>query len=490
MANNSILTPQKINDAAGGNEALREILKSLATTTQLQSTVTNVAGKNVPPQAKATVSFLQSAYVVQIQLPGVSSPISRLQAAQATENATAATAVTPITAVYNQIRVATSPRFSISDTVQTFGGDTGSTQTYWTLTGLGTGRFYFQIRSSYDGVNWNLWRNANGGQTITKGISGVTVEQVKNAVWAAFTLPGDQLCAFGAGFVNNGDNFEAATDLYTSAMAAIPGPNGFLQTGATSHGINENLIGIIPPVPPPALSGPANYPAVLNQTYIDAGGHTWPGSANIFGFAWDPQGTNVEVSGNWVIITLPGGARMAVSQTLTVSGSTLTPPAGFLPADMLAVCSPDSAFDASHSAHGVHQATVDSAGLVTCTFSDESGHIFGGATNVFAIAFTPGVVFQSLTGGRWVVFTLPSGTQVAIGAGQIANGLAFDLPSGFTTDNILSFATPATFNGTGHSMAGVEACSIAGATATLTYEDPGSSNFWDGNVAWFAFAWQ
>jgi hypothetical protein len=112
--------------------------------------------------------------------------------------------------------------------VTTFGGTAGSTQTYWTLTNLPAGQYYFQIRSSYDGVNFNLWRNANGGQTVTTQPDGVTVEQVTNGVFGLFELPGAQLVAFGPGLASSGNTFGVPTELYSSAMQAIPGPDGFV----------------------------------------------------------------------------------------------------------------------------------------------------------------------------------------------------------------------------------------------------------------------
>ena len=130
-----------------------EVLRSLTQTTQLQTTATTTANTYVPPQVKAQVSYLESSYIVQIQNPGTQAATSSLQAAQAKQTAISSSNLANVRPIYHQIRVATGPSFSIAANVQTFGGDTGSTQTYWTLTGLGSGRFYFQIRSSYDGTN-------------------------------------------------------------------------------------------------------------------------------------------------------------------------------------------------------------------------------------------------------------------------------------------------------------------------------------------------
>lgn len=500
MSQNNVIPTQKINDAAAGDkEAMREILRALANTTNLQTTAGNTGTKNVPQQGKALVSFLQNNYVVQIFNPGATTPTSAIQAAQATQGATSSTNIAPVTAIYYQIRVATSPRFSISDNVQTFGGDTGSTQTYWTLTGLGSGRFYFQFRSSYDGVNWNLWRNANGGQTITHGIEGVTQEAVDNATWAAFTLSGDQLVAFGEGFTINGGTFDVATGLYTSAMLAIPGPNGFTQTGNLSHGIKDNTITQVIPNPPPALSAPADYPNLVTEDYRDGPGNVWSGSANIFGFAFDPLGTNqttyTTAAGRWVVFTLPGGAQMAVAMGTQNNGTPIDIPAAltwFSATEILGVVTPQGAFASTNEAHGVNEADFRISGgtvIPWATFEDGSGNIWGDTVNWFLVAFSSGVVLTALTGGKWAQFTLPDGTKVAIGSGQIASGSAFALPAGFTASKMVSFASPATFNDTGHAMSGVSSCYISGTTPFLAYQD-GANNFWDGDCAWISFCWQ
>lgn len=512
MSQINVIPQQKIDAAVKGDQqAMREILKGLANTTGLQTTVTNTGGKNVPMQGKASVSFLNSTYIVQIQNPGAVSPTSALQAAQAGAAATLNTNVAPVTPIYYQIRVGTSPAFSISSNVQVFGGDTGSTQTYWELSGLGSGRFYFQIRSSYDGVNWNLWRNANGGQTITPGISGVTTEQRNNALWAAFTLPGGELCAFGAGFVADGGSFDVAENLYTSAMLAIPGPNGFTQTGNLSHGIRQNAIAIATPTVPQGLTGPADYPTVVGEKYEDGEGHIWSGDANIFGFAFDPLGTNVVLystpQGVWAVFTLPGGAQMAVGAGVVPNGTALVPPtaaqgsvpvnsAGRVPpggldwiagSDLLGIVTPNNAFSSGNHAHGVNQSGF--TGLtVTATFEDGEGHIWGGTVNWFAVAFSPGINFETVTGGKFAVFDLPGGTKVGIGNWSVPSGTSFGLPVGFSAENTVSIAVPAGLNDTGHAMSGVARCDVVGTLANLAYQD-GAANFWTGQVAGFTFCW-
>jgi hypothetical protein len=498
MSQINVIPSQKINDAAGGNEALREILLAMANTNNLQTDATNTAsGKNVPQQAKATVSYLQGSYVVQIENPGAVAPTSALQAAQAKAGATVSSTIAPVTAIYHQIRAATSPRFSISDSVQVFGSDTGSTQTYWTISNLGSGRFYFQIRSSYDGKNWNLWRNANGGQTITTQPDGVTVEATNNAVFGVFELPGKQLVSFGSGLVSNGNSFGVPEQLYTSAMKAIAGPNGFqAQSSNLAHGIVAENVSLQVPNPQPPTTGPTDYPTVVQMLYQDGLGHQWPGTCNIFAFMYDPLGTNIREEttgdGSWVDITLSGGAHLSIGSGVTNDGAAIGLPSTMpwvSPSTMLSIVSPNVGFSASRQARGITVANIDSGGVLHCQFQDTTDHAWSSTGNWVAIAWTPGLPVETVTGGKWLVLTLPTGSKIAIGGGSGGNGSAFAMPSGFSSLNMLAIATPASADETSHPMAGVYECGILGTTLQLSYNDT-EGNFWNGNVNWMAFAWQ
>lgn len=502
MAQNNIVPIQKITDAAGGNVALREILQGLATNTNLQQQATTTStGKNVPAQAKATVSFLRSTYIVEIENPGAVSPTSALQAAQAGQAATAATNIAPVVAIYHQIRCATTPSFNIASNVTTFGGNTGSAQTYWTISTLPAGQYYFQLRSSYDGVNWNLWRNANGGQQINKQPDGVTVETATNSVWALFALPGQQLIGFGAGIVADQDTFGTPTGLYTSAMSAIPGPNGFQhQDSNLAHGIIEESIKIVTPDDTSGLTGPPDYPTLVTMKYQDGSGNQWPGSSNIFAFGCDPLGGNVQTiqtsQGTWYVFTLPGGAQLAVASGTISDAAALVIPTStpwVSAANSLAQVSPLVGFNPSVQAHGINTSNFDGSLVAHITFSDGGSNVWSSTGNFFIVAWSPGYPTASVTGGKFLVFDTPSGTSVAIGGGRVGTsatgGYSFGLPTGFDASKMLAFATPQNFFDSGHPMAGVYQCSASGTFCNLSYNDT-ENNFWSGDVNWLAFCWQ
>lgn len=497
MAKNNVIPAQKIEDASGGNAQLREILQSLTNTGNLQITATNTGGKNAPPQVRADVSYLKSVYYVTVTNPGAIPPVSGLQANQAVQGSSQQSNIAPVTPIYHQIRVATSPRFSISDNVQTFGGDTGSTQTYWEISSLGTGRWYFQIRSSYDGSTWNLWRNANGGQTITGGQNGITVEAVTNGVAALFTLPGDQLLAVIGAYAFDGQPVGVPSSLYTSALQAIAGPNGYtFQPSNLAHGIIADAVAVQVPNPEPPTDGPPDFPLVVAMKYQDGSSNIWQGSANCFMLAYDPLGTNVTeettADGVWVDFILPGGAHFSVGTGVTNDGSAIALPSTMPwvdPSRFLSIVSPALGFDATRQARGITQARI-TAGVMHCQFEDTTAHAWSSTGNWFVVSWSPGF---SLIGG-FLVFTLPSGQRVAFGSGSGANGSTIALPSWATMDKMIDMATPASADATSHPMAGVFKCDVAtnlgpAPVLQLTYDDT-QGNSWSGNVNWMVFVWE
>lgn len=498
----NVLSPnrQQILAAAAGNPALLELLESVLNTVGVQQQVTNTTGKNVPPQAKADVSFLNSNYVVQITNPGASSPLSQLQAAQQTQQANQASTVQPVTPILHQIRCATSPRFGVNDNVQTFGGDTGSTQTYWTLSGLGTGNFYFQIRSSYNGTDWNQWKNANGGQSVTSSPSEVTVEQQTNSTWAVFTLPGGQLIAIGDGFVADQGTFTLPENLFSSAMLAIAGPNGILGSVGAASDISDSNIKVVVPSDTSGTVGIPNYPTIVNLKY---GGRTtgppqakWGGLANLFVIAYDPAGKNITRyvggTGEWIVITMPGGVQLAFGQGYDADGATIYIPTELASwvggANMRSICSIEGS-PSSHGAVGVSQNALAGT-TINAKWHDDAGNTWTGNATWMAVAWQSGAETFTDATGEWVIFTLANGKKIAWGAGVVAAGSPFTLPAGFSTGKMMAFPTPASSDDSGASnvMAGVQQCDVIGNIPTLNYVD-GQAHTWSGNVNWWAFAW-
>jgi hypothetical protein len=488
VAKNNVVDTSKINQAAGSNMDLRSTLYQIAKNLQLSSTVSNTASKNVPGESVAAVSLLGGSYIVQLTLPGTQSPASVLQGVQAAQVATQASNTVAITAVYNQIQAATTPRFDAGSNLHQYGGDTGSAQAYWSIDDLGSGQYYFRTRQSFDGVNWNLWKLANGGKPLGGRGESVTVEDVVNGVAAVFVLPAKETVAFVSGLCSNGGSYTLPDNLYTSAMMAIAGPNGFKDTGHPSHGIEQCDIKI-QSAPASGLIGPPDFPTLVTMLYQDDSGNEWQGSANIFCFAFDPLGTNVSMvktaSADWAVFQLPGGGKLAVGAGNAADGATVALPAGFSMANAQAVTSPQSGFSSPNDAHGIESCSIDNTGLVSMTFQDGSGNVWPGVAQFLIFAYSPGLLLNA----GFLEINTPGGSQVALGSGHAASGTRIALPAGYDWSKALVFAAPRTFNDTGHPMHGVSVCSADRGFLQLAYQD-GEGNTWSGDISWMVFAWQ
>jgi hypothetical protein len=500
------ISQQKIDSAVQGNAAsLREVLQQVSQATVEQQTVTGTTASSttpnssapVPPQATGTASLLEGSYIVQIVNPGATSPVSSIQSALAAQAATATTNLQAVKAIYHQIRASTSPAFNVNSNTQTFGGNTGSAQVYWTLTGLGKGRWYFQFRSTYDGVNFNAWKNVNQGASVSE----ITVEAETNAVWAVFTLPGSETIGVGQGFGSDGDVIGLPpNNLYTSAMLSLVTPNGFTVEPPQVTNIDSSQIVLQEPSGPPAV-GVQDYPALIKMKYGDRNfpQSLYSGNANFFGIAFDPTGVNTTVYdssdglSSWVVITLPGGAKIAFGSGQAADGADIYVPTEtpwITASNLLAIPTIQGGGGSGHGAHGVKACTI--TGLTMAAQYDDfsaGSNTWSGVGNWLAVAWTPGLTTVSVANGEFLVIKLADGNQIAFGAGSMPSGSNFGLPAGFSSDQMCAIASPNSQSGSGSNvMHCVANCNISGTTATLIYID-GSGNSWSGGVNWFAFCW-
>jgi len=509
----SQISLQKLLSASQGNTDLLEVLTQIQQGASQQAAVTGttpIAGQTpglpnaaapVPPQATGVVSILGGSYIVQITNPGALSPISALQAAQAGNNATNLTPLQPVTPIYHQIRASTSPAFNVNSNTQTFGGNTGSTQTYWTLTGLGTGTWYIQFRSSYDGVNFNTWRNANGGTALGGLINEVTEENAGNANWALFTLPGSLVMGVGEGYCTDGEIFDLAEQLYSSGMFAIAGPNGYVMKNFNStFGVIHCDVDLQVPNPLPVSGGIPDYPAILAMEYGQQTNSAieWPGSATVFALAVDPSNDGVKLyvdpagAATWATMKLPGGAHIAIGQGKNNDGDTLWIPA--LPwlnaSRMMSISSFTDAVDIGFGPDGFYANEI-TAGVLAAKYHDTNGDIWGTTANWLAIAWEIGTDVQTISGAPWLTIQLQGGHAVVIGAGSCTNGSSVTLPTGYTEENLLSVVVPngGIVNPNQHNLCGIAQCSMVGLTPFLAYQDS-SWNTWPGNTNFMICAWK
>jgi hypothetical protein len=509
----SQISLQKLLAASNGNADLYELLTQMAQgKTELAAVTgtTPIAGQTpgipnpaapVPPQATGVVSILGGSYIVQITNPGGVSPISALQAAQAGNNATSLTPLQPVTPIYHQIRASTSPAFNVNSNTQTFGGNTGSTQTYWTLTGLGKGTWYIQFRSSYDGVNFNTWRNANGGTALGGLINEVTEENAGNANWALFTMPGSLIMGIGEGYCTDGEIFDLAEQLYSSGMFAIAGPNGYVMKNFNdTFGVTLCDVDIQVPNPIPVGGGIPDYPAVLAMEYGQQTDSAieWPGQATIFAIAIDPSNEGVTLyedpagTAVWASMKLPGGARIAIGQGKNNDGDTIwTPTLPWLSTSrMMSISSFTDATDIGFGPDGYYANEI-TAGVLAAKYHDTNGDIWGTTANWLAICWEIGTDVQTVAGAPWLSIQLQGGHAVVIGAGNAANGTSVTLPTGYTAENMLSVVVPNAniVNPGQHNLCGIAQCSMIGLTPFLAFQDS-NFNTWSSDTAWMIAAWK
>jgi hypothetical protein len=500
---------QKIEQASGGNPALRDLLTSVATSVLQQQTATSTTPKNAPAQAAASVNYKDGVYIVAILNPDSAQPMTPQQAQAARANGEN-TDLAPVTSIYHQIRCATSLSFDVKSDVQTFGGVHGSTQVYWSLSGIAAvPSRYFQFRSSYDGNTWNEWKTANSGSAVNEAVGDISVDEVYNAKWASFKLPGGQRISLGQGYGYAGDTFEVAPGLYTSAMHVITGPDGFkTANGHLAHGWIENgydLIGSTTDVP-------ANLPPRLKFTYMDGEGNQWASYLGIFGMAFDPLGENVKRyttgQGEWTEFVLPGGARLGFGTGYVNDNAAVD-----IPVEMpwvkrsasLVHVVPVNGFNSGTQAQGVGDAYFSPDTFVCrCTFSSiHYGSTWPALGRYMVIVWSPGMPVETTTGGKWVKLETPGGTRIAFGGGEIgttapgSGDFMVRLPAGMTSDKALTFTSPKQHYDTGHPMAGIFSCRLNPASydlnlynAALTYVDVDDPpNTWAGDIQWLGFAW-
>jgi hypothetical protein len=225
----------------------------------------------------------------------------------------------------------------------------------------------------------------------------------------------------------------------------------------------------------------------------------YSGNANIFALACDPTKENVVTYTSsdglsvWAIFTLPGGSKIAFGGGQEADGGTIYVPSEvpwITASNMLSIVSVQGGNGTGRGVGGVNAAGLSGLTMNASYRNYDSPDTWEGIGSWIAVAWMPGRTTISTLGGTWVEINLGKGTQIAFGAGSIADGSSFSLPGGYTQSQMLSIGTPASFNDNhDNCLHAVSNCDIAGTTAQLTYVD-GSGNSWNGNVNWFAFAWE
>jgi hypothetical protein len=485
--NPSIVDTSSLTQAANGNVALLTILNKLATAANTQATQTNTSGKNPPNQSSAVISFQNPLYIVTITDPGGAAALSPSQAA-ARAAATTLGGNPTLSTIFHQVQAATSTLFDVPAGLMTYGGDNGNLQTQFIIAGLDTKKsWYFRIRTSYDGNNWNTWRLINP-QATSVNVNAVRVEPIAGGNFAGITTLGEQVFGFGVGHLPNNGMLQSGGGTLIADTFGILGPSGYVDAGYEPTGL---------------LHATINSLGVVSLDYVNhTGTDVWPGDANFLTFGWQAHGAQKPVEqvmadgGRWVVLTLPGGSRVAFGSGVIATGASFAIPAGFTAANSMGVCSPNAVIpNAPNPAYGVYQATVVNS-AVTLTWADSTGHFWGGTANWFAVAWEPALSANLVTvgGGQYLKIPTLSG-PVMIGVGQGQSGSIMPLPpGGYKYSKCLAFSTPATFdNFLQYAMHGVQLVSIdAGSivsVGTITCLYGTITGMRTGAAAWFSIAW-
>jgi len=467
---------QSIEQAAGGNSALRDILTKIATVSNKQATKsTNYAG--TPKQPAGTVKFANPNFIVALSTLGL--PTSSTQASQQAALGANAKAKT----TFSQVRASTNLLFGSDAT--TFGGDAGTAQSELICAGLDTSQsWFFQARSSYDGQTWNSWKNLNGGKPVNGNPNGV---ELLAGNGAAFSLAGLQRVTLTLADVFDQGLVAPLGGPDIEHTLGIPAPNGYQDAGTSAQGINCSI----------------DATGKVTMTYDGSGAPPYSGSATALLLGWltdstDTAPTVVAVTGgDWVLFDLPGGTRIAFGSGNVASGSAFGLPPGFSTANMMAMATPASATGSLNDAHGVSCSVT--AATPTIDYADGSGNHWAGLANWFAVAWSPArqANVQTNAAGKFLVLSTPSG-KLCFGIGKMTGGSVVPLPAGFqwnqgldgdTIQTAIGFAGPASFYDAGNHMHGIQLCSVdPNGTLLLVYAD-GEGHQWSGDVNFFAFAW-
>jgi hypothetical protein len=491
----SVVGGVDISQAAGGNQALQDILNKLTNAANAQATQTNTSSKNPPNPSTATIVFQNPLYILTFVDPGGASAASLAQAAQQAASSPLGSNATN-SVIYHQVQAATSPLFDNPSNLVSFGGDSGSLNTQFVMSGLSTAKsWYFRFRTSFDGNAWNTWTLVSKTATAVNP-NAVTLEPINGGQFAAVTLPGGQIVGFGVGQVANGQNIQTAAGVLLNNSIGICGPATYDETGQACVGLLADSISAL---------------GTITINYADYSSNWWGGNANYLTFGWgvgsDIGAQNIQPQtladgGEWVVITLPGGSQIAFGSGNCAFGASFDFPAGFIVANSMAVATPLKVGNGagSSTAHGIKQCNVVN-GAVQVVFEDGTGHTWDSSGNWFCVAWSPALAgnVQAVAGGQYILVPTSSGT-IGIGVGVTASGGILPLPATpqnasytYTFPKCLAFSTPCAFVDTGLSMHGVSVCAVdvgnqdSVGTVTMLYGQ--GSQVWTGSASWLTICW-
>jgi hypothetical protein len=479
-----------IEEASGGNPALRNMLRQLASSLSQQQQATATGNTPAPAQQAASVTFENPLFVVTFTAQQAAT--TQQAAQQASVGASAGAMI-----IYNQVRAATTRLFDAASNATLYGGDNGAAQSQFVITDLDPSLgWYFQVRSSYDGNTWNAWKTINGGKPVNAAVDSVSVQPAGDGLYAMFLLPGSTTAGIGVSAVGDGLPVAPGPGTAIENSVGIAAPGSFQDAGRHAIGLNASI----------------NEQGTVLCEWTD-GATPWPATANCLVFGWGSQGQKPVISditgGTFAVFMLSGGNLIAFGSGITADGGSFSLPPGFSNTNAMAIPSAASVQTANgNTAHGVANASITpKAGsqtemAVAFKWGDgdsvSEGATWSADAQWFCIAWSPALQshVQAVTGGQFLIIETPSG-KLAFGTGTCASGATIPLPAGFAWQDsaggvtAIGFCTPVSTTGSGgNDLHGIQLCAVNAAGQTILVYADGSGNEWTGSIAWAAIAWQ
>ena len=285
-------------------------------------------------------------------------------------------------------------------------------------------------------------------------------------------------------------------------MVAITGPNGFPSQNNGVYGMAYSDVNLETPTSGSA-TGILDYPVQIRSAFAIYGGTTVaPSNASVFAIAlnysandnvtvYSQGGSTPTTKASWMVLRLPGGARIALGQGRNNHGETIWTPPGvpwINSARCMSICSLTAVTPSGNTISG-YNANKLSGFTVEAQWLDFYNNVINGTANWMAIAWEAGAPVEMVGGFPFLTIQLQGAHAMVIGSGQVASGTAVALPAGYGSTDMLSICTPGTCDlSTGDNLCGVEQCSFDGLVPVLTYTD--NSHVWSGNINWFLGAWK
>lgn len=189
-----------------------------------------------------------------------------------------------------------------------------------------------------------------------------------------------------------------------------------------------------------------------------------------------------------------GAAKTGEDTWYTAKPIYTTKPPVFDWANAMGWAASRNGWNSPHPMHGVEHCYVSTSenGLIHHNYRDGENHTWPGDVNwIQALYKATDVKEVAVDGGKFYVFTTPSGADIAIGMGSSRHMTTLTLPQGFNSNDMIGCTSMSAFDQVNQSAWGVWDCSLDDLTIHAEYarKNEGASA-WAGSANWFIVAWK